>query len=67
VWARDWRNRRLSGARAGTGTRKVRWIAIDTAHAHSIRVFEAVKAVKKSMPEVQLMRQYRTYEQRRTD
>jgi len=28
---------------------------IDTAHAHSIRVFEAVKAVKKSLPDVQLI------------
>src|ERR1700709_688999 len=35
--------------------RKVDVIAIDTAHAHSIRVFEAVKAVKKSLPEVQLI------------
>jgi IMP dehydrogenase len=35
--------------------RKVDVIAIDTAHAHSSRVFEAVKAVKKSMPEVQLI------------
>ncbi|MGD1069227.1 MAG: IMP dehydrogenase [Bryobacteraceae bacterium] len=35
--------------------RKVDVIAIDTAHAHSIRVIEAVKAVKKSMPGVQLI------------
>ena len=35
--------------------RKVDVIAIDTAHAHSIRVIEAVKAVKKSMPSVQLI------------
>jgi IMP dehydrogenase len=35
--------------------RKVDVIAIDTAHAHSIRVIEAVKAVKKSMPNVQLI------------
>jgi IMP dehydrogenase len=35
--------------------RKVDVIAIDTAHAHSIRVIEAVKAVKKAMPGVQLI------------
>ncbi len=35
--------------------RKVDIIAIDTAHAHSIRVFEAVKAVKAWMPSVQLI------------
>jgi IMP dehydrogenase len=35
--------------------RKVDVIAIDTAHAHSIRVFEAVKAVKKSISDVQLI------------
>ena len=35
--------------------RKVDILAIDTAHAHSVRVLEAVKAVKKSMPDVQLI------------
>jgi IMP dehydrogenase len=35
--------------------RKVDVIAIDTAHAHSIRVIEAVKAVRNSMPGVQLI------------
>ena len=30
-------------------------IAIDTAHAHSLRVLNAVKAIKKSMPSVQLI------------
>jgi IMP dehydrogenase len=35
--------------------RKVDVIAIDTAHAHSMRVIEAVKAVKKSMPDLQLI------------
>src|SRR5882724_9429155 len=35
--------------------RKVDVIAIDTAHAHSIRVFEAVKAVKQAIPDVQLI------------
>src|ERR1700743_2817327 len=30
-------------------------IAIDTAHAHSLRVIEAVKAVKKALPGVQLI------------
>jgi IMP dehydrogenase len=35
--------------------RKVDVIAIDTAHAHSLRVILAVKAVKSSMPEVQLI------------
>ena len=35
--------------------RKVDVIAIDTAHAHSIRVFEAAKALKKALPDVQLI------------
>jgi IMP dehydrogenase len=35
--------------------RKVDVIAIDTAHGHSLRVIEAVKAVKKHLPEVQLI------------
>src|SRR5580693_9188587 len=35
--------------------RKVDVIVIDTAHAHSIRVIEAVKAVKKAMPSLQLI------------
>src|ERR1022692_1104912 len=35
--------------------RKVDVIAIDTAHAHSIRVLEAVKSVKRDLPEVQLI------------
>ena len=35
--------------------RKVDVLAIDTAHAHSIRVLDAVRAVKHAMPEVQLI------------
>jgi IMP dehydrogenase len=35
--------------------RKVDVIVIDTAHAHSLRVIEAVKAVKKALPSVQLI------------
>jgi len=35
--------------------RKVDVIAIDTAHAHSLRVMEAVRIVKKSLPGVQLI------------
>lgn len=35
--------------------RKVDVLAIDTAHAHSERVIQAVKAVKHSMPDVQLI------------
>ena len=35
--------------------RKVDVIAIDTAHGHSLRVIQAVKAVKRSLPEVQLV------------
>jgi len=35
--------------------RKVDVIAIDTAHGHSLRVIEAVKAVKRALPEVQLI------------
>ena len=56
---------RVGGAIGATGDflerahelvrRKVDVIAIDTAHAHSIRVFEAVKAVKKALPDVQLI------------
>ncbi len=35
--------------------RKVDVLAIDTAHAHSLRVMEAVKALKKWMPSLQLI------------
>jgi IMP dehydrogenase len=35
--------------------RKVDVLAIDTAHGHSMRVMEAVKAIKRKLPEVQLM------------
>ena len=35
--------------------RKVDVLAIDTAHAHSLRVIQAVKAVKKALPGVQLI------------
>lgn len=35
--------------------RKVDLIAIDTAHGHSLRVLEAVRAVKKSLPDLQLV------------
>jgi IMP dehydrogenase len=35
--------------------RKVDVIAIDTAHGHSLRVHEAVKAIKKAYPEVDLV------------
>ena len=35
--------------------RKVDVIAIDTAHAHSLRVIEAAKNIKKRLPEVQLI------------
>jgi IMP dehydrogenase len=35
--------------------RKVDVLAIDTAHAHSLRVLQAIKAVKKSLPGVQLI------------
>ena len=35
--------------------RKVDVLAIDTAHAHSVRVLDAVKAVKHAMPDVQLI------------
>src|SRR5450432_1705151 len=35
--------------------RKVDVIAIDTAHGHSLRVIQAVKAVKKALPGVQLV------------
>jgi IMP dehydrogenase len=35
--------------------RKVDVIVIDTAHAHSLRVIEAVKAVKKALPSLQLI------------
>jgi IMP dehydrogenase len=35
--------------------RKVDVLAIDTAHAHSARVLDALKAVKHAMPEVQLI------------
>lgn len=35
--------------------RKVDVLAIDTAHAHSARVMEAVRAIKRRLPEVQLI------------
>ncbi|HWE49204.1 MAG TPA: IMP dehydrogenase [Bryobacteraceae bacterium] len=35
--------------------RKVDVIAIDTAHAHSLRVIEAAKTIKKALPDVQLV------------
>jgi IMP dehydrogenase len=35
--------------------RKVDVLAIDTAHAHSLRVIQAVRAVKKALPGVQLL------------
>src|SRR5438445_7840917 len=35
--------------------RKVDVLAIDTAHAHTARVMEAVRAIKKALPEVQLI------------
>ncbi len=35
--------------------RKVDLLAIDTAHAHSIRVIEAAKTIKKALPDVQLV------------
>ncbi len=64
--AKDEQGRLLCGAAIGaTGDfleraqemvfRKADVLAIDTAHAHSSRVFEAVKAVKKALPGVQLI------------
>src|SRR5205085_4301436 len=35
--------------------RKVDVIAIDTAHGHSARVLQAVKTIKRTLPEVQLV------------
>jgi IMP dehydrogenase len=35
--------------------RKVDVLAIDTAHAHSLRVIQAVRAIRKGMPDVQLI------------
>src|SRR6185437_6018217 len=35
--------------------RKVDVLAIDTAHAHSLRVIQAVKAIKKALPDIQLV------------
>src|SRR5579883_426149 len=64
--AKDDQGRLLTGAAIGaTGDfleraqelvrRKVDVLAIDTAHAHSLRVIQAVKAVKKALPDVQLV------------
>ncbi len=36
-------------------SKKVDVLAIDTAHAHSLRVLEAVKTIKKAMPHIQLI------------
>jgi len=64
--AKDEQGRLLAGAAIGaTGDfleraqelvrRKVDVLAIDTAHAHSLRVIQAVRAIKKSLPDVQLV------------
>ena len=64
--AKDDQGRLLVGAAIGaTGDyleraqelvkRKVDVLTIDTAHGHSIRVMEAVKAVRKAVPDVQLV------------
>ncbi len=64
--AKDEQGRLLVGAAIGaTGDfleraqelvrRKVDVLAIDTAHAHSLRVINAVKTVKKALPDVQLV------------
>ncbi|HWD98728.1 MAG TPA: IMP dehydrogenase [Bryobacteraceae bacterium] len=64
--AKDEQGRLLVGAAIGaTGDfleraqelvrRKVDVLAIDTAHAHSLRVIQALKAIKKSLPDVQLV------------
>jgi IMP dehydrogenase len=64
--AKDDQGRLLAGAAIGaTGDfleraqelvrRKVDVLAIDTAHAHSLRVIQAVKAIKKALPDVQLV------------
>jgi IMP dehydrogenase len=56
---------RVGGAIGATGDfleraqelvrRKVDVLAIDTAHAHSLRVIQAVRVVKKALPDVQLI------------
>jgi IMP dehydrogenase len=64
--AKDAQGRLLTGAAIGaTGDfleraqelvrRKVDVLAIDTAHAHSLRVLEATKIIKKTLPDVQLV------------
>ncbi len=64
--AKDEQGRLLAGAAIGaTGDfleraqelvrRKVDVLAIDTAHAHSLRVIQALKAIKKALPDVQLV------------
>ncbi len=64
--AKDWQGRlRVAAAIGATGDylerarelvkKKVDVIAIDSAHGHSQRVMDAIKAVKHAMPEVQLL------------
>ena len=64
--AKDSQGRLRVGAAIGSGgdfferaqelvARKVDVLAIDTAHGHSTRVLDAVKAIKSRMPEVQLI------------
>lgn len=64
--AKDSQGRLRVGAAIGSGpdfleraqelvARKVDVLAIDTAHGHSTRVMEAVKAIKRRMPDVQLI------------
>ncbi len=55
AWRLRLDHRRFSGARSGTREEKGHVIAIDSAHGHSQRVMDAIKAVKHTMPEVQLL------------
>ena len=49
------RHRRLPGAGAGVGPPKCDVLPVDSAHGHSTRVLEAVKAIKNSLPNVSLL------------
>ena len=49
------RDRGFSGARRGIGGPKADALAIDTAHGHSARVMEAIREVKRRLPEMQLL------------
>ena len=54
-WRGHRRDRRFPRARRGNGPRKSGRAGVDTAHGHSTRVMEAIRAVKQKYPEMQVV------------